>query len=95
MTNITRQIHVPYSAAQMYHLVNDVAAYPEFLPWCDASRVLRVQDNEMDASITLKVGALRKVFTTRNINDPGKKIVVSLLNGPFKSLDGFWSFNDL
>ncbi|OZB56036.1 MAG: hypothetical protein B7X35_07200 [Halothiobacillus sp. 14-56-357] len=49
MTNITRQIHVPYSAAQMYHLVNDVAAYPEFLPWCDASRVLRVQDNEMDA----------------------------------------------
>lgn len=95
MTNITRQIQVPYSAAQMYHLVNDVAAYPEFLPWCDASRVLRVQGNEMDASITLKVGALRKVFTTRNQNEPGKTIIVSLLNGPFKSLDGFWSFRDL
>ncbi len=95
MTNITQQIQVPYSAAQMYHLVNDVAAYPEFLPWCDASRVLRVQGNEMDASITLKVGALRKVFTTRNQNEPGKTIIVSLLNGPFKSLDGFWSFRDL
>lgn len=95
MTTITRQIQVPYSAAQMYHLVNDVAAYPDFLPWCEAARVLRVQGDEMDASITLKVGALRKVFATRNKNDPGKKIVVSLLNGPFKTLNGFWSFHDL
>jgi len=95
MTQISRQIQVPYSAHQMYQLVNDVAAYPKFLPWCDSSRVLRVNGNEMDASITLKVGAVRKVFTTRNTNDPGKKIVVSLLNGPFKSLDGYWSFHDL
>lgn len=95
MTNITRQVQVPYSAEQMYHLVNDVAAYPEFLPWCETSRVLRVQGNQMDASVTLKVGALRKVFTTRNENDPGNKIAVSLLNGPFKSLHGFWSFHDL
>jgi ribosome-associated toxin RatA of RatAB toxin-antitoxin module len=35
------------------------------------------------------------VFTTRNQTEPGKKIIVSLLNGPFKSLDGFWSFHDL
>jgi ribosome-associated toxin RatA of RatAB toxin-antitoxin module len=95
MTNISRQIQVPYSALQMYALVNDVASYPDFLPWCDAARVLKVNGNEMDASITLKVGALRKAFSTRNANEPGNRIQVSLLSGPFKSLNGFWAFHDL
>jgi len=95
MTNISRQVQVPYSAGQMFRLVNDVAAYSDFLPWCDASRVLRVNGDVMDASITLKVGVIRKVFATRNHNEPGKRIVVSLLNGPLKRLDGFWSFHDL
>lgn len=95
MTKISRQIQVPYSALQMYALVNDVAAYPDFLPWCEAARVLKVNGNEMDASITLKVGALRKTFSTRNANEPGNRIQVSLLSGPFKSLNGYWSFHDL
>ncbi len=95
MTTISRQIQVPYNAAQMYALVNDVAAYPQFLPWCESAKVLREQGAQMDASISMKVGSLRKTFATRNQNTPGKKIVVSLLNGPFKSLDGSWSFHDL
>ncbi|HQT42767.1 MAG TPA: SRPBCC family protein, partial [Halothiobacillus sp.] len=43
MTTISRQIQVPYNAAQMYALVNDVAAYPQFLPWCESAKVLREQ----------------------------------------------------
>ena len=30
---------LPYSAAQMYALVADVALYPKFIPWCAAARV--------------------------------------------------------
>jgi ribosome-associated toxin RatA of RatAB toxin-antitoxin module len=95
MTTISRQIHVPYTAAQMFALVNDVAAYPQFLPWCESARVLREAGAQMDASIAMKVGSFRKSFATRNLNTPGEKIVVSLLDGPFKSLDGSWSFYNL
>ena len=95
MTTISRQIHVPYTAAQMFALVNDVAAYPQFLPWCESAKVLREAGLQMDASIAMRVGSFRKSFATRNQNTPGEKIVVSLLDGPFKSLDGSWSFHDL
>ncbi len=95
MTTISRQIQVPYTAAQMFALVNDVASYPQFLPWCESARVLREAGDQMDASIAMKVGSFRKAFATRNHNTPGEKIVVSLLNGPFKSLDGSWAFYDL
>lgn len=91
---ITRQIQVPFTAEQMYALVNDVAAYPKFLPWCDSARVLRVDEFEMDARIGMKLGAFHKSFATRNRNQPGKKIDVSLIDGPFKSLHGYWSFHD-
>ena len=30
---------LPYTAAQMYDLVADVARYPEFLPWTAAARI--------------------------------------------------------
>ncbi|WP_407276741.1 type II toxin-antitoxin system RatA family toxin [Halothiobacillus sp. DCM-1] len=92
---ISRHLRVPYTAGQMYALVNDVAAYPKFLPWCDSARVLREIPEEMDARIGMKLGAFHKSFATRNRNEPGKKIEVSLLDGPFKSLQGAWSFHDL
>lgn len=92
---ISRHIQVPFTADQMYALVNDVAAYPQFLPWCDSARVLRVDGHIMDARIGMRLGAFHKSFATRNHNEPGKKIEVSLLDGPFKSLSGHWSFHDL
>jgi len=95
MNKIHRQVTLPYSALQMYALVNDVNAYPEFLPWCEKTRILRQNGNELDASITLKKGAIRKTFATRNLNTPGKQIEVGLLNGPFRSLAGHWYFHDL
>lgn len=34
MPQISRTALVPYSAEQMYQLVNDVQSYPQFLPGC-------------------------------------------------------------
>ncbi len=95
MNKIHRQVTLPYTALQMFALVNDVGSYPDFLPWCERTRILRVQGNELDASITLKKGAVRKTFSTRNVNIPGKRIQVNLINGPFRSLSGFWYFHDV
>ncbi len=59
MTEIQRSAQVPYTAAQMYQLVNDVASYPEFLPWCDHVDVLQRTDSEVVARVTLTMGRLQ------------------------------------
>ena len=41
MPQISRSALVPFSATQMYQLVNDVSAYPAFLPGCVGSRPFR------------------------------------------------------
>lgn len=40
MKTVHKSVLIWYSAEEMYALVTDVAKYPEFLPWCDASRVI-------------------------------------------------------
>ena len=83
---------MPYTAQQMYDVVNDVNLYPEFLPWCANSRIINQSEDCMEASILMKKGKLNHSFTTRNTLTAGEKIQVNLVNGPFKSLAGNWSF---
>ena len=95
MAHIKRSALVHYSPAEMYALVNDVAAYPKFLPWCKSSRVISQTDNEMIASVEIARGALNKAFTTKNTLHKNSKIKIQLVDGPFKSLRGAWSFHTL
>ena len=41
---------VPYSAQQMFDLVDDVERYPEFLPWCGGSKVLQARPERQDGA---------------------------------------------
>ena len=92
MESISKSTVVSFSAEQMYTLVNDVESYPDFLPWCSASEVLEHTSQFMKASVSLAVGAVKQTFTTENTLDPGKRIDVHLVSGPFKQLQGFWLF---
>lgn len=95
MIKFQRQALVPYSAAQMYTLVNDVNAYPQFLPWCSAAAILEQSMDEMVASIDVAAAGMHKSFTTRNKLTPNQRIEIQHLNGPFKSLVGVWRFQQL
>lgn len=95
MSHIKRSALVHYSPAEMYALVNDVAAYPKFLPWCKSSKVINASDAEMTASVEIARGALNKTFTTRNTLHNNSKIEIALVDGPFKSLHGAWIFHPL
>jgi len=86
---------VPHPHAVMYDLVNDVAAYPQFLPWCSDARVLASDAHGMRASLHLTRGGVSKWFTTRNTLEPGRRIDIALEDGPFRCLDGSWSFEPL
>lgn len=92
MTTITRSSLVLYTPDQMFDLVNDVEAYPSFLPWCRDSRIISKTDDEISASLDLAKGGVHHVFSTRNKLVPGKSIDIKLIDGPFQHLEGHWQF---
>ena len=79
----------------MFDLVNDIEAYPEFLPWCSGSRIIKREDDIVEAELVISKGGFKKSFSTRNLNEEGRKITVALLEGPFSSLEGVWEFMPL
>ncbi|MCG5514851.1 MULTISPECIES: type II toxin-antitoxin system RatA family toxin [Ectothiorhodospira] len=95
MPSISRQAIVPHTPQEMFDLVNDVKAYPAFLPGCRSSAVLSADEDEIKASIELAKGAVRKSFTTRNRLQRNKMIEMRLVDGPFRHLEGFWRFDAL
>ena len=66
MQVVERSALVTYTASQMFALVNDVARYPEFLPWCMGARVEDVSAVERIAALKVARGVLQTEFTTRN-----------------------------
>ena len=92
MTVIKKSAVVPYEADQMYELVNDVESYPDFLPWCRDTAVYDKTDTSLRASLTLATGSIKQSFTTENTMQPGRRIDVCLVSGPFKYLRGDWQF---
>lgn len=92
MPHIRKQEIVPYSCSQMYDLVNAVACYHEFVPWCQASTVVARDDNELVGKLTFAKAGLQKSFTTRNNLKPYESIAVNLVDGPFSHLCGIWEF---
>ncbi|MEX6504226.1 type II toxin-antitoxin system RatA family toxin [Pseudomonas zhanjiangensis] len=94
-THIHRSALLPYPAAVLFELVNDVARYPEFLPWCSASEVLEASETQMRAGLTVSKGGLSQRFVTRNVLVAGESIELNLEEGPFAKLHGRWEFKAL
>lgn len=92
---VDRQALVPYSAQQMFDLVDDVASYPQFLPWCRAATVIERRADEVIATLKVHKGALHTRFTTRNTLEPPHAIRLALVDGPFRALDGAWQFEPI
>lgn len=92
MRRVHRSALVQHSAEQMFELVNDVEAYPKFLPWCRQSRVLDSSDTHMRAEIGLSLAGISRSFTTRNTLHRPERIMLHLVDGPFRHLEGEWQF---
>lgn len=92
MATISRSALVMYSAEQMFDLVNDVQAYPQFLPNCAAAEIREQSGSEMIAALQIKKGGLSKWFATKNKLVGKEKVVMALVDGPFEMLSGAWEF---
>lgn len=96
MAIVEKSALVRFSTQQMFALVADIESYPEFLPWCTGSRIISREGNVVEAELQIAKAGFKHAFATRNINDESElRITISLLHGPFSSLDGVWSFMPL
>jgi ribosome-associated toxin RatA of RatAB toxin-antitoxin module len=92
MREVRRNALVPYTPAQMYALVNDVARYPEFVPWCPATEVHAETAESITATVQIERAGVRLGLTTRNTMRPGERIDMALVAGPLRAFDGTWEF---
>jgi len=95
MAVVHKSVFLGYSAEQMFALVEKIEDYPKFLPWCGGVEVKERKDNAVTASLTINYHGVRQSFTTSNENLPPDTIHMKLVDGPFKCLDGTWTFKRL
>ena len=95
MATVKKSALILYSAAEMYALVSDIEAYPDFLPWCRSTQVLSRSEDEVRAVIEMVKGRVHKSFSTINRMQHHKMIDIRLLEGPFRRLEGYWRFDPL
>lgn len=95
MRKVNRSALVPYSAREMFTLVDDVRSYPEFVPWCNEVIVEHEAGDVITATLELHKGPISKHFTTRNTRRPLEAIDMELVGGPFRYLSGGWRFTEI
>lgn len=95
MNILKKNAIVPYTARQMFELVNNIEDYPRFLPWCQSSKILNRTDQEVVATLTINWKGIHKSFTTRNVLYPYERMKIELVNGPLQHLEGVWTFQSL
>ena len=95
MKRISRSAIVERSAAELYALVQDIEAYPEFLPWCLAAQVRERSPHRTVATLTVGLRGLKQSFTTENVDREGESIDMKLLEGPFRRFSAHWRFKAL
>ena len=86
---------VAVSAERLYELINDVERYPEFVPSCRVARVEERGEGYVIATLGVQRSALNTEFTTRNELEPGRRVTMRLVKGPFRFLEGVWDIEPI
>jgi ribosome-associated toxin RatA of RatAB toxin-antitoxin module len=92
---VRKSVLLWYSSQEMYDLVTGVQAYPTFLPWCRSAEVLHQHDDGITARLGLTYMGVQQTFTTRNVQVRNELVTLTLVDGPFSTLDGTWHFRSL
>jgi ribosome-associated toxin RatA of RatAB toxin-antitoxin module len=92
---VKRTALVTYNSEQMFDLVVDVERYCEFLPWVKGAHVHEKTARDLRATITMERAGVKQSFTTHNEMDRPDWMSLKLVEGPFKTLDGLWTFTPI
>lgn len=92
VTRIAKTALLPYAAEQLFDLVNDIAAYPQYMDGCVSATVLLSTPEIVEARLELNRAGITQAFATRNRLQRPQSIDMELLEGPFTALAGRWQF---
>lgn len=92
MVVVDRSALVQHAAPMMYGLVADIESYPRFLPWCSGAEIVSSEPGRTVATLHVLYHGIRQNFTTENVGMPDQRIDIRLVSGPFRHLQGHWSF---
>lgn len=95
MAVVHKSVLLPFSADQMFSLVDSIEEYPKFLPWCGGAQVLQREGDRVVATLVINYHGVKQTFSTENVNLRPHSIRMTLLEGPFRHLDGHWTFKPL
>lgn len=95
MAVVHKSVLLAHSAEHMFSLVERVEEYPKFLPWCGGAEVNRMEGGKAVATLSIHYRGVKQTFTTENLNTPSTSITMALVQGPFKHLNGAWTFKPL
>ena len=95
MVKVEKSVLIERSAQQMFDLVDDVESYPKFLPWCSQTRVEFRDEAKTIATLHISFLNVKSHFTTENEKVAPSRMVIRLVDGPFRRLEGVWAFKAL
>ncbi len=90
--SVNRSALVNYSAQQMFDLVNDIEAYPQYMDGCVGAKILTREGDWLEARLELSKAGVSQSFVTRNQLQAPESMSMTLVDGPFKYLKGYWRF---
>lgn len=87
-----------FSTKQLFSLVKDIEKYPEFLPWCSASRLEQITPSELRAELVIKFSMMIEKYVSKILLKAPESetsecsVDVEAIEGPFKTLINNWQF---
>lgn len=95
MAVVHKSVLLAYSSEQMFDLVAKVEDYPKFLPWCGGVKIIERTEEKLVACLAIHYRGINQSFTTANHNMRPTQMRMTLVDGPFKVLNGNWTFKAL
>ncbi len=83
---------LPYAPEDVFDLVADISKYPEFLPWCLASRITRRDGDVLYADLVIGWKLIRETFTSKVTLKRPLEIHVDYIDGPMRYMNNHWKF---
>lgn len=95
MALVEKTVLIERSAAQMFELVDRCEDYPAFLPWCSQTELKHRDDGKTVATLHINYHSVKSSFTTENAKVFPESMLIRLVDGPFRRLEGAWHFKAL
>ncbi len=95
MALVEKTVLIEHSAERMFELVDRCEDYPAFLPWCSQTEVKFRDAARTVATLHINYHAVKSCFTTENDKVFPTSMLIRLVDGPFRRLEGSWHFKPL